>query len=821
MFKSKEQFKRSFVQIFRQMHGQEIEGAAAGSVYRTLGTMVRKEAASQLFSTNRRSRKVQPKTIYYFSMEFLLGRLLENNLLNLGVLSLCRQGLDELGLNLDAALAEEPDAGLGNGGLGRLAACFLDSLASLSLPGHGCGIRYRYGLFEQVIAGGEQVEVPEDWLRGGNVWETRRPDEAVEVRFGGRVRAEQAGNRLIFHHEDYESVLAVPYDLPVMGYQNGTVNTLRLWSAEPVISDLKRGCRGAGSYSSIVEYKHRLEAISGLLYPDDSSREGKALRLQQQYFLVSAGLQSICRDHKKRYGTLKDFHRRVALHVNDTHPVLAIPELMRILVDGEGMSWEEAWAITGQTISYTNHTTLSEALEQWPVDLFAPLFPRIFQLVEEIDRRFGEKLSHLSADPERKRESTAIIAGGQVKMAHLAIVGSHSVNGVSRLHSEILKKREMKDFYEIYPHKFNNKTNGISHRRWLLQANPRLAALITETIGPGWVGCPGELEALLPLAAEGSFQEQLFRVKQQNKAALAEIVRQRSGWTIDPRSIFDVQVKRIHAYKRQLLNALQILHLYNRLLDDPALEITPRTFIFGGKAFPNYLLAKRIIKLINTLAGVINSDTRVNDRLKVVFLENYSVSLAERIIPAADVSEQISTAGKEASGTGNMKFMLNGAVTIGTADGANVEIAAAVGPENIFIFGQGADEAARCHREGYCPTELCAREPEIGRVVDQLTDGFLPGSEQFAPIRDSLVTFNDEYLVLKDLRAYIRTQDLLGRTFRDRDRWGRMSINNIGRAGQFSSDATIARYAKEIWGMKLPSRREAAAGPAPQALPRK
>lgn len=813
MFKSKEQFKRSFVQKFKQMHGKEIACATAGSVYQTLGNMVRKEAASQQFSTNRRFREDGAKTVYYFSVEFLLGRLLENNLLNLGVLTLCRDGLDELGLNLDEVLAEEPDAGLGNGGLGRLAACFLDSLASLGLPGHGCGIRYRYGLFEQVIAGGGQIEVPEDWLRGGNVWETRRPDEAVEVRFGGRVRAEQAGGKLLFHHEDYESVMAVPYDLPVLGYQNGIVNTLRLWSAEPVLADLKRGCPEGGCYRSIVDYKHRLEAISELLYPDDSSREGKALRLQQQYFLVSSGLQSICRAYKKRYGSLKEFHRRVAVHVNDTHPVMAIPELMRILIDDEGMGWEEAWAITEQTISYTNHTTLSEALEKWPVALFAPLFPRIFQLVEEIDRRFREKLSRFSPEIRCKEESTALIAGGQVKMAHLAIVGSHSVNGVSRLHSEILKEREMKDFYKIYPQKFNNKTNGISHRRWLLQANPALAALITEAIGSGWISRPDKLAALQSLAADASFQEQIFRVKQDNKATLGEIIRERSGWAVDPRSIFDVQVKRMHAYKRQLLNALQILHLYNRLLDEPNLEITPRTFIFGGKAFPNYLLAKRIIKLITTLAGVINKDSRVNDRLKVVFLENYSVSLAERIIPAADVSEQISTAGKEASGTGNMKFMLNGAATIGTLDGANVEIAAAVGPENIFIFGLKADEAARCHSEGYRAAELCAREPEIKRVVEQLTNGFLPEGDQFVPIYDSLIRHNDEYLVLKDLLDYVDTQKLLGKAYRDSSRWGQICVSNIARAGRFSSDATIANYAAEIWGMALPSRGKPAANP--------
>ena len=806
MFKNKEQFKRIFVQKYRQMHGQDIVAASPESIYQTLGAMVREAAAAHWIDTNRSYRESRAKKVYYFSMEFLLGRLLESNLLNLGALGICREGLGELDLDLDEVLTAEPDAGLGNGGLGRLAACFLDSLASLGLPGHGCGIRYRYGLFQQVIAGGNQVEAPEDWLRGGNVWETRRPEEAVEVRFGGRVRMEQAGGRLLCHHEDYDSVLAVPYDQPVMGYGNNIVNTLRLWSAEPALIDLTRGCSGLDCYRNVVEYKHRLETISELLYPDDSSREGKSLRLQQQYFLVSAGLQSIARIYKKRYGSLGDFHHRVAVHVNDTHPVMAVPELMRILIDEEGMGWDEAWRITEQTVSYTNHTTLSEALEMWPVDIFAPLFPRIYQIVEEIDRRFRGDLIRLAPGNKNKEQRTAIIESGHVKMAHLAIVGSHSVNGVSGLHTEILKHREMNEFYEIFPDKFNNKTNGISHRRWLLQANPLLASLITGTIGPGWISDPEKLAELLDHAGDASFREKIFQVKGQNKAALARIIRERWGWNVDPHSIFDVQVKRMHAYKRQLLNALQILHLYTRLLEEPGLEMAPQTFIFGGKAFPNYLLAKRIIKLINTLAAVINNDPRVNDKLKVVFLENYSVSLAEKIIPAADVSEQISTAGKEASGTGNMKFMLNGAVTIGTMDGANVEIAAAVGRENIFIFGLDAAGAMRCRSEGYRAADLYACEPRIKEAVDRLINGFLPaGRDEFTLIHESLIAHNDEYLVLKDFPDYVETQKRLGQAFRDRNRWMKMSIENIARAGQFSSDRTIAGYAEEIWGIKVPS----------------
>ncbi len=805
MFKNKERFKRSFVQKYQQIHGQDICAASPESIYQALGSMVREEAAAHWIDTNRSYREKMAKKVYYFSMEFLLGRLLESNLINLGALEICREGLDDLGLEITGALTAEPDAGLGNGGLGRLAACFLDSLASLGLPGHGCGIRYRYGLFQQVIAGGNQVEVPEDWLRGGNVWETRRPEEAVEVRFGGRVRMEQCGGRLLFHHEDYDSVLAVPYDQPVMGYKNNTVNTLRLWSAEPALLDLTRGCSGLDCYRNVVDYKHRLETISELLYPDDSSPEGKSLRLQQQYFLVSAGLQSIARAYKKRYGSLEDFHCRVAVHVNDTHPVMAVPELMRILIDEERMGWDEAWEITRQTISYTNHTTLSEALERWPVDIFAPLFPRIYQIIEEIDGRFRGDLLRLAPGNKKKEQRTAIIAGGHVKMAHLAIVGSHSINGVSALHTEILKHREMNEFYEIFPSRFNNKTNGISHRRWLLLANPLLASLVTETIGPRWISDSEKLLQLLNYAGDASFQEKIFQVKKQNKSALARIIRERSGWNIDPHSIFDVQVKRMHAYKRQLLNALQILHLYNRLLEEPGLEMTPRTFIFGGKAFPNYLLAKRIIKLINTLAALINNDPRVNDKLKVVFLDNYSVSLAERIIPAADVSEQISTAGKEASGTGNMKFMLNGAVTIGTMDGANVEIAAAVGMENIFIFGLDAAKAMRCHRDGYCATELYAREPLVKEIVDMLINGFLPaGRDEFALIHDSLMAHNDEYLVLKDFLDYAETQNRLEQAYRDKNRWLKMSIENIAYAGQFSSDRTISGYAEEIWGINAP-----------------
>ncbi len=801
MFADKQSFKQAFTDKLMQMQGKNVHQATALDAYKTLGVMIREHVMQNWVATTRQYREEGSKQVYYFSMEFLLGRLLESNLLNLGDLEVCREALRELEIDLDKVMVEEPDAGLGNGGLGRLAACFLDSLASLNLPGHGSGIRYKYGLFEQKIKNGDQVELPDYWLREGNIWEIRRPEEAVEVKFGGSVRVEHKDGRMIFHHENCEVVLAVPYDMPVVGYGNKTVNTLRLWDAEAAENER---CAALGCYRRVVDYKHSLESITELLYPDDSHREGKVLRLKQQYFLVSAGMQSILNNHKKQYGTLADFYRKVAIHINDTHPVLAIPELMRILMDQEKMTWNQAWEITRKTISYTNHTTLAEALEKWPVDIFQPLFPRIYLIVEEINQRFNRKVSGLFGGDWGKVRETAIIADGQIRMAHLAIVGSHSVNGVARLHTEILKQREMKNFYVLYPEKFNNKTNGITHRRWLLQANPALAKLVSDTIGPGWIEHPESLTGLLAHAEDSAFQEQVHKIKQQNKAALAKVIYQKCGLSVDVDSIFDVQVKRLHAYKRQLLNVLHIMDLYNRLREQPGLEMTPRTFIFGAKAFPNYHLAKKVIKLINTVAHVINHDKRIGGKIKIAFLENYRVSLAEQIIPAADLSEQISTASKEASGTGNMKFMLNGAATIGTLDGANIEIMEAVGKDNGFIFGLTAEEVLHYYNcGGYCSWDLYHQEPRLKNIIHQLVNGFLPVAEdEFMDIYDHLLRDNDEYFTLRDFVSYVEAQNAVDKVYQNRQRWRSLCIHNIAHAGKFSSDRTINCYAEEIWGLK-------------------
>jgi starch phosphorylase len=804
MFHSKETFKSTFCERLEMMHGKSIAEATRLDKYKTLGSMIREWTSKNWVKTSKQYRDQGAKQVYYFSLEFLLGRLLEQNLINLGIRELVAEGCEEMGFSLEEVLEQEPDAGLGNGGLGRLAACFLDSLASLGLPGHGVGIRYKYGLFEQRIVNGYQMELPENWLKEGNVWEVRRSDKAVEVKFGGSVRIETAenGSDLLFFQEGYETVLAVPYDVPVIGYDNKTVNTLRLWSAESKVrhEDLK----APKSYASIVEYVNSVESISGFLYPDDTHYEGQLLRLKQQYFLVSAGLQSIVRSYKKTGGRLTELHKHVAIHVNDTHPVLAIPELMRILLDEEGFGWEKAWEVTRNTVAYTNHTTLSEALETWPVDMFHSLLPRIYQIVQEIDKRFCQELWDNHPEDHSRLRDMAIISGGRVRMAHLAIVGSHSVNGVAAIHTDILKKRVMKNFADWYPEKFNNKTNGITHRRWLLKANPRLAELITETIGEGWVHDTMQLEGLLPYSKDAAFQEKVFRIKQHNKELLAKIIYDQSGIKVDVNSIFDVQVKRMHAYKRQLLNIFHIMDLYNRLRENPELDIVPRTFIFGAKAAPGYHWAKSVIKLINALAGLINNDPKIGDKIKVVFMENYRVSLAERIIPAADVSEQISTASKEASGTGNMKFMMNGALTLGTLDGANIEIKDAVGAENLFIFGLTADEVLNYYRHGgYRAWDLYNSDPRIKRVVDQLINGFFSSSvSESNTIYDSLLAQNDEYFVLKDFAPYVDAHGRVDQEYRNRRKWMEMSIVNIGRSGVFSSDRTIAEYAEQIWKVK-------------------
>lgn len=801
MFSSKESFKRAFIDKLESMLGKPVEEASDIDKYKALGAMIREYINKNWIATNTRYVENQEKQMYYFSMEFLLGKLLESNLINLGVRDLCEESLCELGIELSRLEAQEPDAGLGNGGLGRLAACFLDSLASLSLPGHGCGIRYKYGLFEQKIVDGYQVELPEYWLKEGNVWEIRRSDLAVEVRFGGEVRFEDHGGHWTFVHEKYESVLAVPYDVPVIGYRNKTVNTLRLWSAEPNIRDFDFQTLNSRDYHKVLDYKRSVESISEFLYPDDSFYEGKVLRLKQQYFFVSAGLQSIVRSYKKTQQSLRNFHHKVAIHINDTHPVLAIPELMRILMDEEGMGWEEAWHITVNTISYTNHTTLSEALEKWSIDIFQPLFPRIYMIVHEINERFCHALWEKYPGDWKRIHQMAIVADGQVKMAHLAVVGSHSVNGVAKIHTDILKQREMKHFYEVYPYKFNNKTNGITHRRWLIKANPALAGLITEAIGDKWVTDPSRLIELRGFADDAAFKQQLYAIKQQNKARLADLVREKTGTEIDPQSIFDVQVKRLHAYKRQILNVIHIMDLYDRLRANPDLAVMPRTFIFGAKAAPGYQLAKSVIKLINTLADVINRDPVIQNKLKVVFLENYRVSLAEKIIPAADVSEQISTASKEASGTGNMKFMMNGAVTIGTLDGANVEMHEEVGDDNMFLFGLTADEVIAYYTNGkYRAKDIYHGDIRIRGALQKFTgDFFGAGYGLFNDIYYSLLSTNDEFFVLKDFASYVQAQQRIDAAFRDRECWSKMSLINIAQSGVFSSDRTIAEYADDIW----------------------
>lgn len=795
MFSSKDAFKQHFLEKYEIMYSKSFEESTLPELYNTLGQMVREYVSHAWIETNEKSRANHKKQTYYFSIEFLLGRLLGSNLLNLGVQDVVEAGLKELGVDLKEVEEQEVDAGLGNGGLGRLAACFLDSLASLSLPGHGVGIRYKHGLFDQRIIDGYQVELPEQWLRNGNVWEIRKASQSIEVKFGGEVQVSYGNGPLMFHHINAETVTAVPYDVPVIGYENKTINTLRLWSAEPSQFRPDKG--------DVMKYKRETEAISEFLYPDDSHIEGKILRLKQQYFLVSAGLRSIVRAFLKNNDQLSDFHHKIAIHINDTHPVLAIPELMRILMDEYGMGWDEAWKITTNTISYTNHTTLSEALEKWPISIFKPLLPRIYMIVEEINERYCRGLWDKYTGDWKRIENMAIIAHGVIKMAHLAIVGSHSVNGVAKIHTDILKQREMKLFYEYYPTKFNNKTNGITHRRWLMKANPELANTISEAIGDKWITKPEQLSSLLPFAADSSFKQKIYEVKQNNKLAFAKRIEQLTGISVDQYSIFDVQVKRLHAYKRQLLNILHIMYLYNRLQEDSNFSIAPHTFIFGAKASPGYYYAKKIIKLINTLASKINNDPKMKDLLKVIFVENYRVSLAEVIIPAADVSEQISTASKEASGTGNMKFMMNGAVTLGTLDGANIEIFEEVGQDNIFTFGLTAEQVLAYQRNGgYRAIEYYHHDQSLNQVINQLINGFFPvPAHEFETIYDSLLVQNDEYFVLKDFGSYVRTHERLGEAYKDREGWLEKSIINIAKAGRFSSDRTIQEYADEIWGI--------------------
>lgn len=806
MFASKEQFKEAFTEKLQTLFGQSLDESSIADKYVALSTLIREIISKRWYRSNQQYSLSKEKQVYYFSMEFLLGRLLGSNLFNLGITEVCRQGLKDLGIELDEVEAVEHDAGLGNGGLGRLAACFLDSMASLQLPGHGTGIRYRHGMFEQKIVDGYQIELPDNWLRDGYVWETRKADRAVTVKFGGTVRLEQQAGRLVAIHENYESVLAVPYDVPVVGANCHTVNTLRLWSAETNHFDFSSFSKG--DFLKAVEQKYSLEATSQILYPDDNYPEGKTLRLKQQYFFVSAGLQSIVRRYKRTHGSkpadLARIHKKIAIHINDTHPALAVPELMRILMDEEGLSWDQAWEATRKTISYTNHTILPEALEKWPVEMVKTLLPRMYMIIEELNERFCAALwEKYSGDWERIR-AMALVSDGYVHMAHLAVVGSHSVNGVAEVHSNILKNEVLANFNRFYPLRFNNKTNGVTHRRWLAKANPKLAELITEAIGEGWLAQPHELAKLHRYAHDPAFQNRIKFVKQCNKKRLASYIQDKIGLAVDTNSIFDVQAKRIHAYKRQILNALHILDLYNRLKADPGLAIEPRTFIFSGKAATGYYLAKRIIKFINTLAQVINHDPDIDGRIKVVFLENYSVSLAELIIPAADVSEQISTASKEASGTGNMKLMMNGAVTIGTLDGANIEIKDEVGDDNIIIFGLTAEQVLNYYKYGgYNVLDAYHGNSRIKLVVDQLINGFLPVSQdEFDSIHHSLMRTNDEYFVLKDFAGYAAAQAKLNKLYCDQRAWQAMAINNIAFSGRFASDRTVSEYAIGIWKIK-------------------
>ncbi len=805
MFFSKENFIHDFTNRLEKKFGKNIMEATKNDIYITLGQLIREHVSKNWIDTTTYYHKHKEKQVYYFSMEFLLGRLMQTNIENAGLTSIIKEGLEEIGFRLEEILEEEHDAGLGNGGLGRLAACFLDSLASLNFPGHGCGIRYKYGLFEQKIINGYQVELPDYWLQEDYVWEIKRPDRTIEVRFGGIIELQQENDRLVIHHKNYNPVLAVPYDVPVVGYQNTTVNTLRLWSAESCKDDFNIFTSNKSDYYQFLENKRSIEAISGFLYPDDSTTAGKLLRLKQQYFLVSAGMQSIIKQYKGKYSeNLLEFPNKIAIHINDTHPVLIIPELMRILLDQEGLCWDEAWAITNKTISFTNHTTLSEALEKWPVEMVEQLLPRIYMIIEEINKRYCQELWELYPYEWEKISKLAIIANNEIRMAHLAIVASYSVNGVAKIHTEILKEKEMKLFYQLYPNKFNNKTNGITHRRWLINANPNLASLINEVIGTRWIYNPKELTSLIKYTKDAAFQEKIALIKRKNKEQLAKLIMKKNGIAISVDSIFDIQVKRLHAYKRQLLNIFHIIHLYRTITENPAIDISPRTFIFAGKAAPGYYFAKKIIKLINSVASVINNDPRIQDKLKVVFIENYSVSLAEKIIPAADVSEQISTASKEASGTGNMKFMMNGAITLGTLDGANIEIRDFVGDDNMFIFGLTATEVLQLSSEKtYRAADLYNNDYRLKYIFDELIGNQFPGGEsEFKEIYYSILSNNDEYFVLKDFDSYAEVHELVDQSYRDQQKWLAMSITNIAHSGKFSSDRTIQEYAAEIWAIR-------------------
>ena len=806
MFK-KEAFKKSVKDNVKFLYRKTIEEATQEQIFQAVSYTVKDVIIDNWLETQKAYDEQDPKTVYYMSMEFLMGRALGNNLINLCAYGEVKEALDELGFDLNCIEDQEPDPALGNGGLGRLAACFLDSLATLNYSAYGCGIRYHYGMFKQKIENGYQIEVPDNWLKNGYPFELRRPEYAKEVHFGGYVRVEydpeKGGNKFI--HEGYQAVKAIPYDMPITGYDNDVVNTLRIWDAEPIV-DFELDSFDKGDYKKAVEQENLARNIVEVLYPNDNHYAGKELRLKQQYFFVSASLQAAIDKYKKKHSDIKKLYEKVTFQMNDTHPTVAVAELMRILMDEEGLGWDEAWEVTTKSVAYTNHTIMSEALEKWPIELFSRLLPRVYQIIEEINRRFILEIQAKYPGNYEKIKKMAIIYDGQVKMAHLAIAAGYSVNGVARLHTEILKNQELKDFYEMMPEKFNNKTNGITQRRFLLHANPLLADWITEHIGPDWITDLPQLKKLAVYADDDKALQEFMNIKFKNKERLAKYILEHNGVEVDPHSIFDVQVKRLHEYKRQLLNILHVIYLYNQIKMHPEMEFYPRTFIFGAKASAGYATAKKIIKLINSVADVVNNDASINGKIKVVFIENYRVSNAEWIFAAADVSEQISTASKEASGTGNMKFMLNGAPTLGTMDGANVEIVEEVGAENAFIFGLSSDEVINYENNGgYDPNVIYNTDEEIRQVLMQLINGtFSSDTELFRDLYDSLLNTKntdraDRYFILADFRSYADAQKRVEAAYRDEKGWAKKALLNTACSGKFTSDRTIQEYVDDIW----------------------
>ncbi len=804
---NKDAFKKSVSDNVKNLYRKTLTEASRQEIFQAVSYTVKDVIIDQWIATQHVLDRDDPKILYYMSMEFLMGRALGNNLINLTCYNEVKEALAEMGVDLNLIEDEEPDPALGNGGLGRLAACFMESLATLGYPAYGCGIRYHYGMFRQKIKDGFQIEEPDDWLKNGYPFELKRPEHSYEVKFGGYVsaRTDETG-RTHFVHENYQSVMAIPYDMPIIGYNNNVVNTLMIWDAEPKQS-FELDAFDKGDYKKAVEQQNLARNLVEVLYPNDNHIAGKELRLKQQYFFVSASLQRAVDRFKKNHADISMLPEKVAIQMNDTHPTVAVAELMRILLDDEGLSWDEAWSITTKTCAYTNHTIMAEALEKWPIEIFSRLLPRIYQIVEEINRRFILKIQEEFPNDGDKIRKMAIIYDGQVKMAHLAIAASYSVNGVARLHTEILKKRELNDFYQMFPQKFNNKTNGITQRRFLMHGNPLLAAWVTEHIGADWITNLSYMSKLAIYADDEKMQQEFMNIKYQNKLRLAKYIQQHNGVEVDPRSIFDVQVKRLHEYKRQLLNILHVMYLYNELKEHPDMEFIPRTFIFGAKAAAGYRNAKLTIKLINSVADVINNDKSIDGKIKVVFIEDYKVSNAELIFAAADVSEQISTASKEASGTGNMKFMLNGALTLGTMDGANVEIAEEVGKDNIFIFGMSADEVIEHEKKrDYDPMQIFNQDQDVRKVLMQLINGmYSPNDpELFRDLYNSLLNtqctqYADTYFILADFRSYVEAQKRVMEAYKDEKNWAKSAILNVAHSGKFSSDRTIQEYVDDIW----------------------